>query len=178
VPRITNFCIRIYVFGCRSSLFRLCDSDFGITPVDDITIRITCTVFCFHIAHISFTISWYLLCLSVIVFARLCVFGTAMCVRDSCVCSGQLCVFGTAMCVRDSYVYQISGLCFFIRESYVRSVSRYCFIRNHAAIPVQLAVVVLQYISWCIPIVGTFVFNQFSGLLLLLLLLLLTASVV
>ena len=36
----------MYVFG-------LCDSDFGITPVDDITIGITCTVFCFHIAHIS-----------------------------------------------------------------------------------------------------------------------------
>jgi hypothetical protein len=32
------------------------------------------------------------------------VFGTAMCVRDSCVCSGQLCVFGTAVCVRDSCV--------------------------------------------------------------------------
>jgi hypothetical protein len=40
------------VFGCRLSLFRLCDSDFGITPVDDITIGITCTVFCFHIEHI------------------------------------------------------------------------------------------------------------------------------
>jgi len=27
----------MYVFGCRLSLFRLCDIDFGITPVDDIT---------------------------------------------------------------------------------------------------------------------------------------------
>jgi hypothetical protein len=55
VQRITDFriCTRIYVFGCKLSLFRLRDSDFGITPVDDITIRITCTVFWFHIAHIS-----------------------------------------------------------------------------------------------------------------------------
>jgi hypothetical protein len=66
------------------------------------------------------------------------------------------------MCVRDSYIYQISGLCFFVRQSYVRSVSGYCFIRNYAAIPVKLEVVVLQYISWCLPIVWTFVFNQFS----------------
>jgi hypothetical protein len=30
VPRITDFCICIYVFGCKLSLFRLCDSDFII----------------------------------------------------------------------------------------------------------------------------------------------------
>ena len=36
----------IYVFGCKLSLIRLCDSDFGITPVDDITIGITYTTFC------------------------------------------------------------------------------------------------------------------------------------
>jgi hypothetical protein len=112
VPRITDFWNCIYVFGCRLSLFRLCDSDFRITPIDDITSGITCTVFCFHIAHISFASSWYLLCFSVLVLARLCVFGTAMCVWDSYVCSGQLCVFGTAMCVWDSYVYQTGGLCF------------------------------------------------------------------
>jgi len=81
VSRIANFCICIYVFGCMLSLFRLCDSDIGITHVDDITIGITCTVFCFHIAHISFAISWYLLCFSVIVLAILCVFGTAMSIR-------------------------------------------------------------------------------------------------
>ena len=65
------------------------------------------------------------------------------------------------MCIRDSYAYQVGCLCFFIRESYVRSVSRY-FIRNYAAIPVHLEVVVLQYISWCAPIVWTLVFSQFS----------------
>ena len=54
-------------FGCNLSLVRLCDSEFGITPVDGITIGITCAVFCFHIAHISFASSWYLFCLSVIV---------------------------------------------------------------------------------------------------------------
>jgi len=26
----------MYVFGCKLSLVRLCDSDFGITPVDDL----------------------------------------------------------------------------------------------------------------------------------------------
>ena len=72
----------IYVFGCRLSLVRLCDSDFGITPVDDITIGITWAAICFHIAHISFASSWYLFCLSVIVLARLCVFGTAMSIKN------------------------------------------------------------------------------------------------
>ena len=81
VPRITDFCSCIYVFGCRLSLVRLYDSDFGITPVDDITIGITCAAFCFHIAHISFASSWYLFCLSVIVLARLCLFGTAMSIK-------------------------------------------------------------------------------------------------
>ena len=95
-------------------------------------------------------------------------FGEIMCIRDSYMYWGQLCVMGTAMCIGDSYVY-CGQLClsnrwslFFIHESYVRSVSRYCFIRNYAAIPVQLENIVLQYISWCVPIVWTFVFNQFS----------------
>jgi len=71
----------IYVFRCRLSLVRLCDSDFGITPVDDITMRISCAAFCFHIAHISFASCWYLFCLSAIVLATLCVFGTAMSIK-------------------------------------------------------------------------------------------------
>jgi hypothetical protein len=71
----------MYVFGCKLSLFRLCDSDFGITAVDDITIGITCTVFCFHIALISFSSSRYFSCFSVIILAILCVFGTAMSIR-------------------------------------------------------------------------------------------------
>ena len=33
--------ICMYVFRCKLSVVRLCDSDFGITPVDDITIGIT-----------------------------------------------------------------------------------------------------------------------------------------
>ena len=81
MPRITDFCSCIYVFGCRLSLLRLCDSDFGITPVDDITIWIICGAFCFHTEHISFASSWYLFCLSVIVLVRLCVFGTAMSIK-------------------------------------------------------------------------------------------------
>jgi hypothetical protein len=54
------FCSCVYVLGCKLSLVRLCDSDFGITPVDDITNGITCAAFCFHTAHISFASSWYL----------------------------------------------------------------------------------------------------------------------
>ena len=82
MPTITDFWSCIYVFGCRLSLVRLCDSDFGTTPVDDITIGITRAAFCFHIAHISFASSWYLFCFSVIVLARLFVFGTAMYIKN------------------------------------------------------------------------------------------------
>jgi hypothetical protein len=119
------------VLGCKLSLVRLCDSDFGITPVDDITIGITCAAFCFHTADISFASSWYLFCLSAIVLVRLCVFGTAMSVRK---------VF-----------------CFFVHESYVRSVKRYCFVREYAAVTIQLEIVILQYIGWCVLIVWTFI---------------------
>ena len=70
--------------------------------------------------------------------------------------------FGEFMCIRDSCVYQIGGLCFFIHDSYVRSVSRHCFVRNYAAVPVQLEIIILQYIGWCVLIVWTSVFNQFS----------------
>jgi len=68
----------MYEFGCRLSLLRLCDSDFGITAVDDITNKITWAVFCFHIAYISFASSWYLFigyCFGEIVF------GTAMSIK-------------------------------------------------------------------------------------------------
>ena len=81
MSRITDFCSWLYVLGCKLSVVRLCDSDFGITPVDDITIGITFAASCFHIAHISFASSCYLFCLSVIVLARLCVLGTAMCIK-------------------------------------------------------------------------------------------------
>ena len=122
MPRITDFCSCIYVLGCRLSVVRLCDSDFGITPVDDITIRITCATFCFHMAHISFTSSWYLFCVSVIVLARLCVFGTAMSIEKGI-------------------------LCFLIHKSYVKSIKSYCFFRKYVAIPVQLEIYILQYIG-------------------------------
>ena len=46
MPRITDICSCIYVFGCRLNLVRLCDSDFGTTLVDDVTVGITCAVFC------------------------------------------------------------------------------------------------------------------------------------
>jgi hypothetical protein len=60
VPRIADFfCICMYVFWSRLSLFTLCSSDFGITSVRDITNGITLAVFCFHIAYISFASFWY-----------------------------------------------------------------------------------------------------------------------
>ena len=47
-----NMCQVLHIFAavcmyweCRLSLVRLCDSDFGITPVDDITIGITRAAF-------------------------------------------------------------------------------------------------------------------------------------
>jgi hypothetical protein len=71
----------MYVFGCKLSLVRLCDSDFGITPVDDITTGINFAAFSFHIEHISFASSWYFFCLSVIILTRLRVYGTAMSIK-------------------------------------------------------------------------------------------------
>jgi hypothetical protein len=47
------------------------------------------------------------------------------------------------MCVRDSYVYQKGVLCCLINESYVRWVGRYCFVRNYAAVPVQLIIIMI-----------------------------------
>jgi hypothetical protein len=70
--------------------------------------------------------------------------------------------FGEIMCIWDSCVYQEGFLCFFIHQSYVRSVRGYCFVCNYAAIPVQLEIIILQYCGWCVLIVWTFVFNQFS----------------
>jgi len=108
VPRITDFCSCIYVLGCKLSVVRLCDSDFGITPVDDITIGITCAALCFHTAHISFASSWYLFCLSVIVFCEI-------------------------MCIWDSYDYRKGVLRFLIHKSYVRSIKSYCFVRTYVS---------------------------------------------
>ena len=53
---------------------------------------------------------------------------------------GQLCV---SKCV----------LCFLIHKSYVRSTKSYCFVRKYAAIPVQLEIVILQYIIIIIIII-------------------------
>ena len=55
VPSITEFCSCVYVFGCELSLVRLCDSDFGITPVDGITIGMIVLPFAStqHIFHSS-----------------------------------------------------------------------------------------------------------------------------
>jgi len=72
----------MYVLGCKLSVVRLCDGDNGITPVDDITVWITCAAFCFYMAHISFASSWYLFCLSVIVLETSCVFGTAVSIKE------------------------------------------------------------------------------------------------
>ena len=58
----------VYMYsGVGWSLVRLCDSDFGITPVDDITIGIICVAFCFHTAHISFASPWYFFCYVIVI---------------------------------------------------------------------------------------------------------------
>ena len=136
MPRITDFCSCMYVFRCKLSLVRLCDSDFGITSIDNIIVGITCAAFCFHMAHILFPSSFLVLVLFV----------------DYC--------FGEIMCIWDSYVYQKGVLCFLIHKSYVRSIKRYCFVRKYAVIPVQLEIFILQYIGWCVLIVWTFIVNH------------------
>ena len=136
MPRITDFCICVYVFGCKLSLVRFCYSDFGITPVDDITIGIACAAFFFHKAHISLASSWYLFCLSVIVLARLCLFGTAMYIKK---------VFFVFL-----HVKVMSGRL----KGIVLSVSMLRF-------QYSPEIFILQYIGWNVLIIWTFVFNQF-----------------
>ena len=46
----------------------------------------------------------------------------------------------------------------------IRSIKRYCFVRKYAVIPVQLEIFILQYTGWCVLIIWTFIFNQFSCL--------------
>jgi len=123
VPRITDFCSCVYVFGCKLSLVRLCDSDFGITPVDDITIGITCAG-CLLLPHGTHFIRQFLV---LVLFVGHC--------------------FSEIVCIWDSYVYQKGVLCFLIHKSYVRSIEIYCFVRKYAAIPVQLEILILQYIG-------------------------------
>jgi len=43
-------------------------------------------------------------------------------------------------------------LCFLIDECYIRLVKRYYFVRKYDAVPVQLEIVVLHYIGWCVLI--------------------------
>jgi len=52
------------------------------------------------------------------------------------------------MCIWYSHVYQNGVLCFLIHECYIRSIKSYCFVRQFAAVPVQLEIVILQYIGW------------------------------
>ena len=67
--------------------FRLCGSDFGITPEDDIPIGITWAAFCFHIVQFHSPV------LSIFLFVGYC--------------------FVEIMCIRDSYVYQ-KGVLYFL----------------------------------------------------------------
>jgi len=62
VPRITDFCCCIYVFGCKLSLVRLCDSDFGITPVGDIIIIIIIVFLCVSARFLFSVLSHPCLC--------------------------------------------------------------------------------------------------------------------
>jgi hypothetical protein len=124
-------------------------------------------MYCILLPHSTYFILQFLV---FVLFFRDC-FGEIMCIRDSYVYQKDC--FGEIMCIRDSYVYQKGFLCFFVHESYVRSVRRYCFVRNSTAVPVQLELVILQYIGWCVLIVASVLENDNSKLYLLLLLLLL-----
>jgi len=75
------------------------------------------------------------------------------------VCLGQLCL-------------SKGVLCFLIHKSYVMSIKMYCFVRQYVAIPVQLAILILQYTGWCVLIIWTSIVNQFRCFCQLLLLLL------
>jgi len=44
---------------------------------------------------------------------------------------------------------------FFIHECFVRTVTIYRLVCNYAVVPVQLEIVILQYIRWSALIVGT-----------------------
>ena len=57
VPRITDFCSCVYVLGCRLSFVRLCDSDFGITAVDDITTGIIIIIIIIIIIRNKYSVS-------------------------------------------------------------------------------------------------------------------------
>ena len=127
---LTVFCICLYVFRCKLSLVRLCDSDFGITPIDGITIGITCAAFCFHTAHISFASSWYLLCLLVIVLVRLCVFGTAMSIKK-----GVLCFLIHKSYVRSAKRYCLANKSTLVSHLFDASVSTYCWLRSYECQP-------------------------------------------
>jgi hypothetical protein len=70
--------------------------------------------------------------------------------------------FGDIMSIRDNFVCQKGVLCFVIYESYVRSVKMYGFIRKYAAVPIQLKIVIFQYIVLCVLIEWAFVFSQFN----------------
>jgi hypothetical protein len=37
-----------------------------------------------------------------------------------------------------------------------------CFVGKYAAVPVQLEIVILQYIGWCVLVIRVFFFNQLS----------------
>jgi len=64
VPRITDFCSCMYVFGCRLSLVRLCNSDYFC---------------CLLLPHSTYFIRQFLV---LVLFVNYC-FGEIMCIWDS-----------------------------------------------------------------------------------------------
>ena len=60
------------------------------------------------------------------------------------------------MCICDSYDHQKGVLCVLIDECYIRSVKRYSLVGKYAAVPGQFAIVILQYISWCVLTIRDF----------------------
>ena len=96
MPRITDFCSYIYVLECKLSLVRLCDSDFGITPVDHLC--------CLLLPHRTYFIRQFLV---LVLFVGYCS-GEIMCIWDSYVYQkGVLCFL-----IHKSYVMSIKRYCF------------------------------------------------------------------
>ena len=70
--------------------------------------------------------------------------------------------FGEIMCIWIQLCLSKGVLWFIIHKNYVRSIIIFCFVSKYVAIPVQLEIFILQYISWYVLVIWTFIVNQFG----------------
>jgi hypothetical protein len=52
------------------------------------------------------------------------------------------------MCICDSYVFQKVFFVFLLLNVISGQLKGYCFVRQYAAVPAQLEIVIRQYIGW------------------------------